>query len=114
MLTYPTPQVKTSHNQAMLWQALDRVHWRLVGSYGHTPGPDGRVDNGAQPRLIPALLDVCTTGATAPTLTPRLARAVRAELAAWRVTLWEGDKQLAAQQSFLWSSVEEGAAGTSR
>jgi hypothetical protein len=27
------------------------------------------------------------------------------ELAAWRVTLWEGDKQLGAQQSFLWSGV---------
>ena len=30
------------------------------------------------------------------------------ELAAWRVTLWEGEKQLAAQQSFLWSGVGEG------
>ena len=29
------------------------------------------------------------------------------ELAAWRVTLWEGDKQLGAQQSFLWSGVGE-------
>jgi hypothetical protein len=29
------------------------------------------------------------------------------ELAAWRVTLWEGEKQLAAQQSFLWSGVVE-------
>ena len=36
------------------------------------------------------------------------------ELVAWRVTLWEGDKQVAAQQSFLWSPVGEGAAGTSR
>jgi hypothetical protein len=27
------------------------------------------------------------------------------ELAAWRVTLWEGDKPLAEQQSFLWSGV---------
>jgi hypothetical protein len=30
------------------------------------------------------------------------------ELAAWRVTLWEGAKQLGAQQSFLWSGVGEG------
>jgi hypothetical protein len=30
------------------------------------------------------------------------------ELAAWRVTLWEGEKQLAEQQSFLWSGVAEG------
>jgi hypothetical protein len=29
------------------------------------------------------------------------------ELVAWRVTLWEGEKQLAAQQSFLWSAVGE-------
>jgi len=29
------------------------------------------------------------------------------ELAAWRVTLWEGEKQLATQQSFLWSGVGE-------
>ncbi len=85
VLTYPTPQIKTPHNQAMVWQALDHIRWRLVGSYGHSPGPDGRADNGTEPRLIPALLDVCTTGATAPTLTPRLAREVRAELAAWHV-----------------------------
>jgi len=26
-------------------------------------------------------------------------------LVAWRVTLWEGDQQIAAQQSFLWSPV---------
>ena len=85
VLTYPTPQVKTPHNHAMIWQVLDDVRWRLVGSYGHTPGPDGRTDNGTHPALLPALLDVCTTGATAPTLTPRLARDARAELAAWRV-----------------------------
>jgi hypothetical protein len=30
------------------------------------------------------------------------------ELAAWRVTLWEGDKLLAELQSFLWSGVEKG------
>ena len=30
------------------------------------------------------------------------------ELAAWRVTLWEADKQLAELQSFLWSGVEKG------
>jgi hypothetical protein len=30
------------------------------------------------------------------------------DLVAWRVTLREGDKQLAAQQSFLWSGVAEG------
>jgi hypothetical protein len=30
------------------------------------------------------------------------------ELVAWRVTLWEGDKPLAEQQSFLWSGVGEG------
>jgi hypothetical protein len=29
------------------------------------------------------------------------------ELVAWRVTLWEGEKQLASQQSFLWSPVGE-------
>jgi hypothetical protein len=27
------------------------------------------------------------------------------ELVAWRVTLWEGDRQLSEQQSFLWSGV---------
>jgi hypothetical protein len=27
------------------------------------------------------------------------------QLVAWRVTLWEGDKQLGALQSFLWSGV---------
>jgi hypothetical protein len=27
------------------------------------------------------------------------------ELVAWRVTLWEGDKQLSEQESFLWSGV---------
>ncbi len=27
------------------------------------------------------------------------------QLAAWRVTLWEGEKQLGSQQSFLWSPV---------
>jgi len=27
------------------------------------------------------------------------------ELVAWRVTLWEGDRQLSAQESFLWSGV---------
>jgi hypothetical protein len=30
------------------------------------------------------------------------------ELAAWRVTLWDGEKQLASQRSFLWSGVGEG------
>ena len=30
------------------------------------------------------------------------------EMAAWRVTLWEGDKLLAELQSFLWSGVEKG------
>jgi hypothetical protein len=30
------------------------------------------------------------------------------DLVAWRVTLWEGQTQLAAQQSFLWSGVAEG------
>jgi hypothetical protein len=30
------------------------------------------------------------------------------ELAAWRVTLWEGDKQIGSQQSFLWSGAGEG------
>ena len=30
------------------------------------------------------------------------------ELAGWRVTLWEGEKQLGAQQSFLWAGVGEG------
>ena len=29
------------------------------------------------------------------------------DLAAWRVTLWEGDKQLAELQSFLWTGVEK-------
>ena len=28
------------------------------------------------------------------------------ELAAWRVTLWEGDRQLGSEQSFLWSGVD--------
>jgi hypothetical protein len=28
-------------------------------------------------------------------------------LVAWRVTLWEGDKQIGSQQSFLWSPVGE-------
>jgi hypothetical protein len=86
VLTYPTPQIKTSHNQAMVWQVLDHVRWRLVGSYGHSPGPDGHVDNGTMPRLLPALLDVCTTGASGPTLTPRLAREARSELAEWNVS----------------------------
>jgi hypothetical protein len=27
------------------------------------------------------------------------------ELTAWRITLWEGDKQLSEQESFLWSGV---------
>jgi hypothetical protein len=27
------------------------------------------------------------------------------QLVAWRITLWEGDKQLSEQQSFLWSGV---------
>jgi hypothetical protein len=27
------------------------------------------------------------------------------ELVAWRVTLWEGDRQLSGQESFLWSGV---------
>ncbi len=27
------------------------------------------------------------------------------ELVAWRVTLWEGDRQLSEQESFLWSGV---------
>jgi hypothetical protein len=31
------------------------------------------------------------------------------ELVAWRVTLWEGDRQLAAQESFLWSGVSSRA-----
>jgi hypothetical protein len=30
------------------------------------------------------------------------------ELAAWRVTLWEGDKQLAELQSFLWTGAGGG------
>ena len=29
------------------------------------------------------------------------------ELAAWRVTLWEGDQQLGSLQSFLWSGVDQ-------
>jgi hypothetical protein len=29
------------------------------------------------------------------------------ELVAWRVTLWEGDRQLGSQQSFMWSGVAE-------
>ena len=86
VLTYPMPQIKTSHDQAMVWQAADHIRWRLVGAYGHVPGADGRVDNGTRPTLIPALLDVCTTGATAPTLTPRLAREVRSDLSAWGVS----------------------------
>ena len=28
------------------------------------------------------------------------------ELAAWRVTFWDGDKEIGSQQSFLWSGVE--------
>ena len=86
VLTYPPPQIKTPHNQAMVWQVITRVRWRLVGSYGHSPGPGGRVDNGTEPALIPALLDLCTTGATAPTLTPPLVHQVRSELRAWRVS----------------------------
>jgi hypothetical protein len=27
------------------------------------------------------------------------------ELVAWRVTLWEGDRQVSQQQSFLWTGV---------
>jgi hypothetical protein len=27
------------------------------------------------------------------------------ELVAWRVTLWEGERQLSEQESFLWSGV---------
>jgi hypothetical protein len=29
------------------------------------------------------------------------------ELVAWRVTLWEGDRQLSEQKSFLWSGVTD-------
>jgi hypothetical protein len=31
------------------------------------------------------------------------------ELVAWRVTLWEGDKQLSEQESFLWAGVPTGS-----
>ena len=85
MLTYPTPQVKTPHDQAMVWQVIDHVNWRLVGSYGHTPGPNGRADNGTAPHLIPALLDFCTTGASPPVVTGLRARQIRAQLMDWNV-----------------------------
>ena len=85
VLTYPTPQVKTPHDQAMVWQVIDHVNWRLVGSYGHTPGPNGRADNGTAPDLIPALLDFCTTGASPPVVTGLRARQIRAQLMDWNV-----------------------------
>jgi hypothetical protein len=31
------------------------------------------------------------------------------ELVAWRVTLWDGDRQLSEQESFLWSGVPMGS-----
>jgi hypothetical protein len=39
VLTYPYPA--PPHDEAMVWQAIDQMHFRLVGGYAYVPGPGG-------------------------------------------------------------------------
>jgi len=57
VLAYPVPAFPD--DQAMLWQAVDGVHFRLVGGYAIRPGPGRRSDRAPllpTPEALPAAL----------------------------------------------------------
>lgn len=95
LLTYPSPQTHTPHDQAMVWQVVDKVRWKLVGSYGHVRGegrssltgpsaPKGRdADTGLNPRFTAALLNSCGLGGPPPRLSNAQIEKVHTDLKIW-------------------------------
>jgi hypothetical protein len=90
VLAYPVPAFPD--DQAMLWQAVDRLRFRLVGGYAIRPGPGRRTDRAPllpAPEALPRALVAAHVRAT--TLTPgsedwdRAVRALPAFVARHRV-----------------------------
>ena len=85
VLTFPMPEVHRHHNQAMLWQVLDHVRYRLAGSYGHTPLANGEDDLDVHPSATASLFDQCYLRGTTDPLIPAVLAGVRGDLARWDV-----------------------------
>ena len=85
LLTFPMPEVHRHHNQAMLWQVLDHVRYRLAGSYGHTPLANGLDDLNVHPSTTSSLFDQCYLRGTTATLSEPVLASVRSDLIRWNV-----------------------------
>ncbi len=80
VLAYPVPAFPD--DQAMLWQAVDGLHFRLVGGYAIRPGPGRRTDRLPllpEPEALPrALVDAYSDPSALRPGAPQTAAAARA------------------------------------
>ncbi len=86
VLTYPYPG--TFEQQAMAWQAIDGMRFRIVGGWGIVPGRDGRHSEAVSPfRGTISVLDTLSdTGiAPLPSASSSTVREVRRSLHDWGV-----------------------------
>jgi hypothetical protein len=71
--------------EAMLWQALSGMRFRMPEGYYQGPGPAGTRIYGPPPSATSALMEQVWTRGTAPPLDPALRRRIAGELRAWGV-----------------------------
>ena len=69
------PYVESATDAPMAWQAIDGMHFRIVGGYAYVPGPTGSGTLHVNPTQTLSLLDLAVTGAGTGTLAANLAGA---------------------------------------
>lgn len=78
VLTYPYPVFPEV--QAMAWQSLDGMRYRLPSGYAFIPGPDHTVVHSGSPYQVGDLLQQCLGGGPAPQVPPQERAVILSEL----------------------------------
>ena len=90
VLTYPFPASASLASEAMVWQAIDGMHFELAGGYVKVPGPDGHPLASGPPGSATNSLDLLTLvkqTREAPWVpTPAEILALRDALSEWKVS----------------------------
>jgi hypothetical protein len=83
-LVLPFPQ-RGRANQAMVWQAMAGMWFKMPGGYFVGPGPDGTALREAPATVTSRALDRIQRGGSPPKLTPALRRRIAGDFARWEV-----------------------------
>jgi len=82
VVIYPFPR-SPQHDQAMMWQAIDGMRYRLPGGYVITPKANGEATFFGRLSTTEEILSDCYYGRSVPSFTPAVLKRVRTNLETW-------------------------------